>query len=91
MIKKRVGLDSLDLGVPVAVASMPQQPEKPAEPKAGSRPNVKQQTLYTPHVVYEALREIAFHERVKIHDLLREGVDHVLRTRGKPGWTDSAE
>jgi hypothetical protein len=86
-MKKRVGLDSLDLGASVAVAPAPPT-KKAVEPKSRSRPNVKQQTLYTPHDVYEALREIAFHERVKIHDLLREGVNHVLRTRGKPGWDE---
>ena len=88
MTKKRVGLDSLDLGGPVGVASEPQPVDRKVEPKTGSRPTVKQQTVYTPLPVYEALREIAFHERVKIHDLLREGVNHVLRTRGKPGWND---
>jgi hypothetical protein len=87
MMKKRIGLDSLDLGVPAAPDPAPAA-AVPAERRAGSRPNVKQQTVYTPLSVYEALREIAFHERVKIHDLLREGVNHVLRTRGKPGWED---
>ena len=29
--------------------------------------------------VYEALREIAFYERRKIHDLIMEGIDAVLK------------
>jgi hypothetical protein len=35
-----------------------------------------------PEGFYEALRETAFHERLKIHDLLIEGVGLALRKRG---------
>jgi hypothetical protein len=41
-------------------------------------------SLYLPDAVYEALREIAFHERVKIHDLVMQGIDAVLKKRGYP-------
>jgi hypothetical protein len=34
------------------------------------------------------LRKIAFDERVKIHDLVMEGVDVVLRRRGYPSVND---
>ena len=34
--------------------------------------------------MYEALRKIAFDERLKIHDLAIEGIDAVLRRRGYP-------
>jgi hypothetical protein len=34
--------------------------------------------------VHEALREIAFHERAKIHDLIVEGIAFVLRKRSYP-------
>ncbi len=37
-----------------------------------------------PDVVHEAVRKIAFDERVKIHDLVIEGIDAVLRRRGYP-------
>jgi hypothetical protein len=30
------------------------------------------------------MRKIAFHERVKIHDLVMEGIDAVLRRRSYP-------
>jgi hypothetical protein len=33
---------------------------------------------------YEALRKIAFDERLKIHDVVMEGIDAVLRRRGYP-------
>jgi hypothetical protein len=37
-----------------------------------------------PAPVYEVLRQVAFDERVKIHDLIMEGVEAVLRRRGYP-------
>ena len=38
--------------------------------------------------VYEALREIAFYERRKIHDLIMEGIDAVLKKRRYPSVED---
>ena len=32
--------------------------------------------------VYDALRKIAFEERLKIHDVVLEGIDLALRRRG---------
>jgi hypothetical protein len=34
--------------------------------------------------VYEALRKITFEERLKIHDVVLEGIDLALRRRGYP-------
>jgi hypothetical protein len=59
--------------------------ERPgASPEPAQRPAVIHSSLYLPEPVYEALRKIAFEERVKIHDLALEGVDGVLRRRGYP-------
>jgi hypothetical protein len=33
--------------------------------------------------VHEALREVAFRERLKIHDIILEGIEMALRNRGK--------
>ena len=41
-------------------------------------------SLYLPEPVYEALRKIAFEERLKIHDVVLEGIDLALRRRGYP-------
>ena len=41
-------------------------------------------SLYLPEPVYEALRKIAFEERLKIHDLVLERIDAALRRRGYP-------
>ena len=46
---------------------------------------MKQQTVYLPLPVYEQLRRLAFEERVKMHQLLMEGLDRVFQARGLPG------
>src|SRR5271169_3978832 len=46
------------------------------------RPSIVHSSLYLPEPVYEALRKIAFDERLKIHDLVLEGIDAALRRRG---------
>jgi hypothetical protein len=43
-----------------------------------------QQTVYLRPVVYEQLRKIAFDERVKMHDLLMEGLSLAFEKRGLP-------
>ncbi len=52
---------------------------KPAE---GPRPGIRHSSLYLPEAVYEALRETAFKERRKIHDIVMEGIGNALRKRG---------
>jgi len=41
-----------------------------------------------PEQVYEALREAAFLERRKIHDIVMEGIDLALRKRKYPSVDD---
>ena len=48
------------------------------------RPSIVRTSLYLPEPVYEALRKIAFEERLKIHDVVLEGIDLALRRRGYP-------
>ena len=52
--------------------------------KQTERPSVVHTSLYLPEPVYEALRKIAFEERLKIHDVVLEGIDLALRRRGYP-------
>jgi hypothetical protein len=69
---------------------MPKRPR--AQPSASSaprepagrrpRPDIVHSSIYLPEAVYEALREIAFHERCKIHDLVIEGIGAALKKRG---------
>jgi hypothetical protein len=49
-----------------------------------SRPDIKHTSVYLPEAAYEALRQVAFDERRKIHDLLIEGVELALKKRGYP-------
>ena len=39
-------------------------------------------SVYLPEAAYEALRQVAFDERRKIHDLLMEGVELALKKHG---------
>ena len=52
--------------------------------KQTERPSTVHSSLYLPQPVYEALRKIAFEERLKIHDVVLEGIDLALRRRGYP-------
>jgi hypothetical protein len=56
---------------------------RPPSPK--SRPEIVHTSLYLPEPLYEALREAAFKERLKIHDIVLEGIRMALRKRG---WRD---
>jgi hypothetical protein len=50
--------------------------------KQTERPSIVHTSLYLPEPAYEALRKIAFEERLKIHDVVLEGIDLALRRRG---------
>ena len=52
--------------------------------KQTGRPSIVHTSVYLPEPVYEALRKIAFEERLKIHDVVLEGIDLALRRRGYP-------
>ena len=52
--------------------------------KQAERPSIVHSSLYLPEPIYEALRKIAFEERLKIHDVVLEGIDLALRRRGYP-------
>jgi hypothetical protein len=46
------------------------------------REGIVHSSLYLPEAVHEALREAAFKERVKIHDIVLEGIGLALKARG---------
>lgn len=82
MTRKRTTLDAI-----LDVKAPPPAPVVPPEPAASPsrRPAVKQQTVYLPLPAYEQLRRLAFEERVKMHQLLMEGLDRVFQSRGLAG------
>jgi len=64
----------------------------PGRPAAPQKPSGRQQrhdivhsSVYLPEPLYEALREAAFKERCKIHDLVLEGIEAALKKRGYKG------
>ena len=68
--------------------SRPPPPRASREPAERPRPDVVHSSLYLPEPVYEALREAAFHERRKIHDVVMEGIGLALRKRRYPSVDD---
>jgi len=48
------------------------------------RPDIVHTSVYLPEVTYEVLRQVAFDERCKIHDIVLEGVGLALKKRGYP-------
>ena len=57
-------------------------PAKPTD--RWPRSDIKHTSVYLPEAAYEALRQVAFDERRKIHDLLMEGIELALKKRGYP-------
>ncbi|MCQ0990544.1 hypothetical protein [Jiella marina] len=58
------------------------------EPATKPDKDIVKTSTYLPREVHDVLREIAFHERNKVHDLLIEGVEHILKTRRHPSITE---
>jgi len=60
-------------------------PKKPPPAGQGTlKERTRQCSLYLELPVYERLREIAFHERVPMHELFMEGIELALKRRGAP-------
>jgi hypothetical protein len=74
---------------PVA-AAVAEPVEDEAPRKAGRRPvpDVFRTSLYFHRTVHDALREVAYDERLTISDLINEGIDLVLKGRGYPTAAD---
>lgn len=45
---------------------------------------VVKSTVYFPKAVHQTLREIAFTQNCKVHDLVLQGLSHVLKEHGYP-------
>ena len=68
-------------GRPTASSS----PEPAPATKRQARPGIVHTSVYLPEAMYEGLREAAFKERRKIHDVMLEGITIALRKRGWRG------
>jgi hypothetical protein len=54
----------------------------------GTRPAIIHTSVYLPQAMHDALREAAFKERRKIHDIVLEGIELVLRKRVRKKGSD---
>jgi hypothetical protein len=67
------------------VSLKPRRTASPQKPVGGTlKQRAHQLSVYLEAPVYEALREIAHVERIKLHPLILEGIDLVLKKRGAP-------
>ena len=80
--KKRTSLDAIGLQPDDPTGETPAEAPEATTRTARARP--VQQTAYLPPPVHEQLRHLAYEERVKMHDLLLEGLDLVFKKRGLP-------
>ncbi len=71
--------------MPKRAKHLPGAPSAPAKPQGRRRAGIVHTSLYLPEPLYEGLREAAFKERRRIHDLVLEGVAIALRKRGWKG------
>ena len=63
---------------PPRAASAPGRPQS-----RKGRSGIVHTSLYLPEPLYEGLREAAFRERCKIHDIVLEGIRRALGKRGR--------
>jgi hypothetical protein len=68
---------------------LPEQPKATTAPELEvraatplTRSDIHKTTIYVPVAVHDRLREIAFTERKRVHDLIMEGLDRVMESRG---------
>jgi hypothetical protein len=71
---------------PAEVAIRP--PKRKLSASAG--PDVVHTSAYLPRAMYEGLRQVAFRERCKIHQIMLEGIDMALRKRQSSAKTRGA-
>lgn len=71
-------------------AEIPAEPVPAKRTTSSTRGKTVQQTVYLAPAVHEQLRKIAFDERVKMHDILMEGLNLAFERRGLPRTTDLA-
>ena len=62
----------------------PRAASAPGKPQGRQgRPGIIHSSVYLPEAVYEAVRRVPFEERVKIHDIVLEGIELALRKRDR--------
>ena len=54
------------------------------KPTRTKREGIVHTSIYVPRPVYQKLREIAFTQERKVHDIIMEGIDAALQKYGHP-------
>ena len=77
------------------IGSLSLEPESPPvapdaevstpKPARAKREGIVHTSIYVPRPVYQKLREIAFTQERKVHDIIMEGIDAALQKYGHPG------
>lgn len=62
----------------------PRQVRSAASPARRERPEIVHSSVYLPRLVWRALREIALEHDKKVHDLILDGIDSILKRHGRP-------
>ena len=85
MTKRPSVIGSLALAADPPAA--PEMEEVAAKPARMKRAGIVHTSIYVPRPVYQKLREIAFTQERKVHDIIMEGIDAALKKYGHPGAT----
>ena len=58
--------------------------------KRGKNPALRHHTLYLPKAVHDQVWRLALEEDTKPHDLFKEGINLLFKSRGLRSWEDLA-
>ncbi len=83
MTKRPSVIGSLSL-VGESPAAAPDSEVSVTKPARAKREGIVHTSIYVPRPVYQKLREIAFTQERKVHDIIMEGIDAVLQKYGHP-------
>jgi hypothetical protein len=86
MSKRPSLVAGLQIQTPAAEPVNP-APEATAQAKPAGRkaqPDIVHTSVYLPKAVHRKLKEIAFHTDRKVHDIIMDGIDEVLKKHGHP-------
>ena len=86
MTKRPSVIGSLSL-VGESPAAAPDSEVAVPKPARAKREGIVHTSIYVPRPVYQKLREIAFTQERKVHDIIMEGIDAALQKYGHPAIT----
>jgi hypothetical protein len=90
MTKRPSVIGSLSL-VGEPPAAEPELEAATPKPTRAKREGIVHTSIYVPRPVYQKLREIAFTQERKVHDIIMEGIEAALQKYGHPAIADLKE